>query len=75
LRTHEELLAEIRLRKELGLPRIELTPEEKVRAFGDVEWAKRNPNSRIETMCQRYKDGLPLSISDVKEVKKYLRGK
>jgi hypothetical protein len=52
-----------------------LTAEEKARAFGDVEWSKRNPNARIETMCQRYQDGLPLSTSDVKEVKRFLRGK
>ena len=75
MRTHDELLTEIKLRKLLGLPRIELTAEEKARAFGDVEWSKRNPNARIETMCQRYQDGLPLSKSDVKEVKRFLRGK
>lgn len=61
------------LRKILGLPRIQLTPEEKARAFGDVELSKRNPNARIEEMCKRYQDGLALSKSDVKEVKKYLR--
>jgi hypothetical protein len=75
LRTYDELKAEMELRRVLGLPRIELTAEEKARAFGDVEWSKRNPNARIETMCQRYQDGLPLSKSDVKEVKRFLRGK
>lgn len=74
MRTHDELLAEIKLRKLLGLPRIELTVEEKARAFGDKDWAKRNPNARLETMCQRYQDGLPLSKSDIKEVKRFLRG-
>ena len=75
MRTYDELKAEMELRKILGLPRIQLTPEEKARAFGDVEWSKRNPNARIETMCQRYQDGLPLSKSDIKEVKRFLRGK
>ena len=75
MRTYDELKAEMELRRVLGLPRIELTAEEKARAFGDVEWSKRNPNARIETMCQRYQDGLPLSKSDIKEVKRFLRGK
>lgn len=75
MRTYDELKAEMELRKILGLPRIELTPEEKARAFGDVEWSKRNPNARIEEMCRRYKEGLSLSKSDAKEVRKYLKGK
>ena len=35
MRTHQELMAEIKLRSALGLPRIELTPEERIRAYGD----------------------------------------
>ena len=35
MRTHQQLIEEIAFRKEHGLPRIELTPEERVRAFGD----------------------------------------
>jgi len=75
MRTYEDLIKEMKLRKALGLPRITLTPEEKARAFGDTEWPKRNPNARIELMVQRFKDGLKLSRSDLKEVKQYLKGK
>ena len=75
MRTYDELKAEIKLRKELGLPRIELTSEERARAFGDADWPNRDKNARINVMCKRYQDGLPLSKSDVKEVKRFLRGK
>jgi hypothetical protein len=75
LRTYDELKAEIKLRKELGLSRIELTSEERARAFGDADWPNRDKNARINVMCKRYQDGLPLSKSDIKEVKRFLRGK
>jgi hypothetical protein len=75
LRTYDELKAEIKLRKELGLPRIELTSEERARAFGDADWPNRDKNARINVMCKRYQDGLPLSKSDIKEVKRFLKGK
>ncbi len=75
MRTYDELKAEIKLRKELGLPRIELTSEERARAFGDADWPNRDKNARINVMCKRYQDGLPLSKSDIKEVKRFLRGK
>jgi len=74
LRTYDELKAEIKLRKELGLPPIQLTAEERARAFGDADWPNRDKNARINEMCKRYQDGLPLSKSDIKEVKKFLRG-
>ena len=74
MRTYTELKQEIKIRKELGLPRLELTPQEKVRAFGDTEWASSNLNSRMELMVQRFKQGLKLSKSDTKEVKQYLKG-
>jgi hypothetical protein len=74
MRTYEQLIAEIQYRKEMGLPRIELTSEEKARAFGDVNWAKTNrSNIRMETMIDRYRQNLPLSREDKKEVKKYLK--
>ena len=75
MRTYDELKAEIKLRKELGLSRIELTSEERARAFGDADWPNRDKNARINVMCKRYQDGLPLSKSDIKEVKRFLRGK
>ena len=53
---------------------IELTAEERARAFGDAEWPNRDTTARIKEMCLRYKTGLALSKSDVKEVKKYLKG-
>ena len=75
MRPYDELKAVIKLRKELGLPRIELTSEERARAFGDADWPNRDKNARINVMCKRYQDGLPLSKSDIKEVKRFLRGK
>jgi hypothetical protein len=76
MRTHEQLISEIKFRKENNLPRIELTPEERARAFGDVVWSQTNRNqSRLETMVERYNKGVPLSLSDKKEVRQYLRGK
>ena len=74
MRTYDELLADLKLSKELGVP-FELTPEEKARAFGDVEYSMRDTTARIKEMCLRYKTGLALSKSDIKEVKKYLKEK
>jgi hypothetical protein len=74
MRTYDELLADLKLSKELGVP-FELTPEEKARAFGDVEYSMRDTTARIKEMCIRYTTGLALSKSDIKEVKKYLKEK
>lgn len=73
MRTIEQLKTEIAIRKELGLPRIELTLEERARAFGDSSLVNRDKDARIKTMADRYKNGLSLSKSDIKEVKKYLK--
>lgn len=73
MRTIEQLKAEIEIRKQLGLPGLELTPEEMARAFGDVDYSNRDRDDRIKTMVNRYKNGLSLSKSDIKEVKKYLK--
>ena len=74
MRNYDQLLADLKLSKELGLP-FELTPKEKAKAFGDVEYSMRDTTARITEMCKRYKEGLALSKSDIKEVKKHLRGK
>jgi len=74
MRTHEQLIAEIQYRKENNLPRIELTAEERARAFGDAQWPNRDTTARIKEICLRYKTGLALSKSDIKEVKKFLKG-
>ena len=73
MRTIEQLKAEIEIRKQLGLPRLELTPEERARAFGDVDYSNRDRDDRLKTMVVRYNNGLSLSKSDIKEVKKYLK--
>jgi hypothetical protein len=73
MRTHDQLLADLKVSKKLGLP-FELTAEERARAFGDGEWPKRDMTIRIKEMCVRYKAGLALSKSDIKEVKKHLKG-
>ena len=73
MRTNDQLLADLKASKELGLP-FELTAEERARAFGDADWPNRDKTSRIVEMCNRYKQGLALSKSDIKEVKKHLKG-
>ena len=73
MRTHDQLLADLKTSKELGLP-FELTAEEKAKAFGDADWPNRDTTARITEMCKRYKEGLKLSKSDIKEVKKFLKG-
>ena len=74
MRSYDQLLNEIKIRKELGLPRIELTREERIRAFGDLNLVNRDKDLRIKTMVDRYNNGLSLSKSDIAEVKKYLKG-
>ena len=74
MRNYVQLLADLKASKELGVP-FELTPEEKAKAFGDVEYSMRDTTARITEMCKRYKEGLALSKSDIKEVKKYLKEK
>jgi hypothetical protein len=74
MRSYDQLLNEIKIRRELGLPRIELTAEERIRAFGDLSLANRDKDLRIKTMVDRYNNGLSLSNHDIKEVRKYLRG-
>ena len=73
MRTYDQLITEIQLRKIMGLPRIELTAEERARSFGDVNLKNRDRNTRIQEMIYRFKNGLKLSKSDTKEVKKYLK--
>jgi hypothetical protein len=73
MRTHQQLLTEIKMRKELGLPRIELTDEERAEQFGDTSWAVRDPYAREKGLVKRMQDGLPLSISDKRTVKQFLK--
>lgn len=73
MRTIEQLKQEIAIRKELGLPRIELTIEEKKRAFGDCEYNYRDNSARIQGMIDRLSQDLRLSRSDLKELKNYLK--
>jgi len=73
MRTHQQMLDEIEVRKALGLPRIELTPEERRRAFGDDQWADRDPDARVKQMVVRMQAGLPMSQADRREARRYLR--
>jgi hypothetical protein len=73
MRTHQQLLAEIKMREELGLPRIELTVEERVRAFGDATWADRDPYAYEKGLVERMQQGLPMSIADKRRAKQFLR--
>ena len=73
MRTHQEMMAEIELRKALGLPRIELTPQERARAFGDAEWPERDLDSYDKMLAQRLTDGLPMSQADKRRARQFMR--
>ena len=73
MRTHQQLIEEIAFRKERGLPRIELTQEERVRAFGDESLINKDPNARCKYLVERLLAGLPMSIADKKTAKQYLK--
>lgn len=73
MRTHQQLIEEIAFRKEHGLPRIELTPEERARAFGDESLINKDPDARNKYLVERLLTGLPLSIADKKVAKQYLK--
>lgn len=71
-RSIQALLAEIALRKALGLPRIELTPEERLEAAGDLSLYGRS-RDRGPYLAERLEQGLPLSHADRKEARRYLK--
>ena len=72
MRSHQELLREIEVRKTLGLPRIELTQEERTRAFGDSSW-KSDRMDYDRYLLERLEQGLPMSIEDRRRAKQYRR--
>ena len=71
MRTHDELMREIDLRRLLGLPRIQLTAEERARAFGDPQWADKEDYDQF--LAKRYVEGLAMSKSDKSRARKYLK--
>jgi hypothetical protein len=71
VRTIQQLRAEIEVRKALGLPRIELTEEERVEAFGDTQ--ERDQNANVKMLVERFKQGLPLSVHDKRMARKYIK--
>ena len=73
MRTHQQLIEEIAFRKERGLPRIELTQEERARAFGDEALINKDPDARNKHLVERLLTGLPLSVADQKAAKQYLK--
>jgi hypothetical protein len=75
VRTIQELRAEIEIRKALGLPRIELTQEERIAAFGDPALARcnRDPYEYERHLVQRLKDGLPMSIHDKRRARRFMK--
>lgn len=73
MRTHQQLLAEIKMRKEQGLPRIELTAEERVEQFGDTTLASRDPYSYENWLVKRMEQGLPMSIADKRRARQHLK--
>jgi hypothetical protein len=71
MRTIQQMLAEIEVRKALGMPRIELTQEERVEAFGDTQ--QRDPDAYTKMMVERFKQGLPLSVHDKRQARKFIK--
>jgi hypothetical protein len=71
VRTIQQLRAEIEVRKTLGLPRIELTEQERVEAFGDTQ--ERDQNANVKMLVERFKQGLPLSVHDKRMARKYIK--
>ena len=72
MRTIQQLRAEIEVRKALGLPRIELTEQERVEAFGDTQ--ERDQDANVKMLAERFKQGLPLSVHDKRQVRKFFKG-
>ncbi len=72
MRTIQQLRTEIEVRKALGLPRIELTEQERVEAFGDTQ--ERDQNANVKMLAERFKQGLPLSVHDKRQVRKFFKG-
>jgi hypothetical protein len=71
MRTIKQLRAEIGVRKALGLPRIELTDEERVEAFGDAQ--ERDQDASVKMSVTRFNQGLPLSIHDKRIARKFIK--
>jgi hypothetical protein len=71
MRTIQQMRAEIEVRKALGMPRIELTEEERVEAFGDTQ--ERDQDANVKMLVERFKQGLPLSVDDKRRVRKFMR--
>lgn len=71
MRTIQQLRAEIEVRKALGMPRIELTEEERTEAFGDTQ--QRDPDANTKMLVERFKQGLPLSVHDKRRARKFIK--
>ena len=73
-RTLAQLREEIRFRKEHGLPRIQLTADELVEAFGDLDLAGERDDAAYDRyLVSRLEHGLTLSLSDKRRARAYLR--
>ena len=73
MRTETELRAEMAMRKALGLPKITLTTEERIRAFGDRSFAEKDPYAYEKRLADRLQKGLPLTFADKKIARKYIK--
>lgn len=67
------MLREIEVRKALGLPRIELTTEERARAFGDPVLAARDSHDYDRYLAQRLHAGLPMSHQDKARARRFVK--
>jgi hypothetical protein len=73
MRTETELRAEMAMRKALGLPKITLTTEERIRAFGDRSFAKTEPYAYEKRLAERLQNGLPLTFADKKIARQFIK--
>lgn len=73
MRTHQQLLDEIEIRKALGLPRIQLTEEERRRSYGDPALAHKYETRREVDLVRRLQQGLPMSRQDKRDARRYMQ--
>jgi hypothetical protein len=75
MRTYKQLMQEIAFRRANGLPRIELTAEERAAQFGDATLAQQKRDQPHDAyLAERLKAGLYLSAEDKRRARRYMAG-
>ena len=73
MRTLQQMRVEIEVRRALGMPRIELTEQERIEAFGEINLADHDALSNA--LIARFQQDLPLSIQDKRKARKLLKAR